>query len=51
MGADIRTPLLWGSRKACLRCVFQLSLKEEAQLTRSELLKYGAHLPGCSSLF
>ena len=50
IGPDIWSPLFRGSGKVSLGQVFQLSLKDEAQLTRSELPKYGAYLPGVLKL-
>jgi len=49
-GADGWGPRLWGSGQESLGWMFQLSLKDEAQLTRSELPEYGARLPGVLKL-
>ena len=49
-GADGWGPRPWGSGQESLGWMFQLSLKDEAQLTRSELPEYGARLPGVLKL-
>ena len=48
--ADGWGPLPWGSGQESPGWMFQLSLKDKAQLTRSELPENGAHLPGVLKL-